>query len=83
VREALLDFIQREHCTALPQVRAAVRTWDADAAPQERGAPPQHEGRGASSSIQQPEHAGQHAPEDARKSAEEGGLPSRSPAEID
>jgi small-conductance mechanosensitive channel len=73
VREALLDFIQREHRSALPRLRAVMQTADEDSA----SAPPQTKpavqdaGRGASSSIQQPEHAGEHAPEEARKSAQD------------
>lgn len=72
VREALLDFIQREHRAALPRLHTLMETADEDAAPE----PPdaklavQDTGRGASSSIQQSEHAGKHAPEGTRKSAE-------------
>ncbi len=67
VREALLDFMQREHPDALPRLRAAVDTADEANAPQQRAQlPPEHAGRGASSSIEQPEHAGEHAPDKAR-----------------
>lgn len=69
VREALLDFMQREHPDALPRLRAAVDTADEANAPQQRAQlPPERAGRGASSSIEQPEHAGEHAPDKARDS---------------
>jgi small-conductance mechanosensitive channel len=71
VREDLLDFIQREHPDALPRLRAAVNT-DADAAgPQRVLEAPVRPGRGASTSIRQPEHPGEHAPEESRNSVED------------
>jgi small-conductance mechanosensitive channel len=73
VREALLDFIQREHPAALPRLRAMMETADEDAGPGPPDAKPvaRDAARGASSSIQEPEHPGEHAPEGARKSAED------------
>jgi len=69
VREALLDFMQREHPDALPRVRAAVDTADEANVPQQRAQlPPERAGLGASSSIEQPEHAGEHAPDKAHDS---------------
>lgn len=83
VREALLDFIQREHRGALPRLRAVMETADEQAASGPPDAKPaaQDAGRGASSSIQKPEHAGKHAPEEARKSADDRN--SRTPAKVD
>jgi hypothetical protein len=72
VREALLDFMQREHEDALPRLRAVLRSADEENASRQRApspSAPEQAGRGASSSIQQPEYAGEHAPEEARQGA--------------
>ncbi|HEY2864716.1 MAG TPA: mechanosensitive ion channel family protein [Casimicrobiaceae bacterium] len=84
VREALLDFMQREYADALPRVRAVLGSADRENAPQAQGAPsspPEQAGRGASSSIQDPVHAGEHAPEQARKGTADR-EPLRAPAKI-
>lgn len=84
VREALLEFMQREYEDALPRVRAVLHSADEQNVSRQRApssSVPEQAGRGGSSSIQQPEHAGEHAPEEARKGAADR-EPLRGPAKV-
>lgn len=61
VREALIDFLQRQEPDGLPRLRAQIEedTRPASKAP---ARPPMHAGVGDSSAIRHPEHPGEHAP---------------------
>ncbi len=62
VREALIDFLQRSHPEGLPRIRAEIE--DAKQPGRKAPAPPPlRAGRGDSSSIREPQHPQQHAPE--------------------
>lgn len=68
VREALIDFLQREEPDGLSRLRAEIRegTTATRKAP---APPPEHAGVGDSSAIRHPEHAGEHAPAPPETSA--------------
>ena len=58
VREALIDFLQREHPEALPRVRAELdKAPQAEALPHASAPPPLRAGKGDSTAIKEPTHA--------------------------
>lgn len=57
VREALIDFLQREHSDALPRVRAELDHADRHPPVEAPAPPPQRAGKGDSSAIKQATHA--------------------------
>lgn len=69
VREALIDFLQRQEPHALPRVRAEIEEATRSQHRQQRTSPPRHAGVGDSSAIRDPEHSGQHAPESSAADA--------------
>ena len=62
VREALIDFLQRQVPDGLPRLRAEIEDAEKRTVAQKAAPPPVHPGRGDTSSIRQPEHPGMHAP---------------------
>jgi small-conductance mechanosensitive channel len=82
VREALIDFLQRQEPDALPRIRAELS--QAERAPRrtEPQVPPVRAGVGHSTAIEHPEHGGQHAPPlpkegEGRAAAREGKIEAR------
>ena len=71
VREALIDFLQRQEPDALPRIRAELS--QAGQVPRRAAphAPPTRAGVGHSTAIEQPEHAGRHAPPPPKEGSEE------------
>ena len=70
VREALIEFLQREHPAALPRMRAELERADRHEPPQHAAPPPAHAGKGDSSAIKEPTHAEVQAVRDSRAPAE-------------
>jgi small-conductance mechanosensitive channel len=70
VREALIDFLQREHPEALPRIRAEIDRADKHAALQAPAPPPIKAGKGDSSAIRNPTHPEVQAARDSRVPAE-------------
>jgi hypothetical protein len=70
VREALIDFLQREHPEALPRMRAELERADKQAPLQAPAPPPVRAGKGDSSAIKAPTHAEVEAVRDSRAPAE-------------
>ena len=62
VREALIDFLQRQNPEALPRVRAEFSRAEWSARRAEPPGTPAKAGVGHSTAIEHPEHGGQHAP---------------------
>ncbi len=63
VREALIDFLQRQEPDGLPRLRAELENARERPVRTPVAPPPLRAGVGDSSAIRQPEHPGQHAPE--------------------
>ncbi|HEX2825762.1 MAG TPA: mechanosensitive ion channel family protein [Burkholderiales bacterium] len=70
VREAMLDFLQREHPEALPRVRAELEHAEHSALPRTPARPPVRAGKGDSSAIKRPTHAEVQAARDSRATAD-------------
>jgi small-conductance mechanosensitive channel len=70
VREALIDFLQREYPDALPRVRAELVTEDDHQHAQAPARVPLRAGKGDSIAIKQPTHAEVEAQRDSRAPAE-------------
>ncbi len=70
VREALVDFLQREQPDGLPRLRAELGERPQQPERTTPAPPPRAPGIGDSSAIRQPEHAGDHAPEPPKVGAE-------------
>ncbi len=62
VREALIDFVQREVPDGLPRLRAEFADAEKRDIAKKPAPPPLRAGRGDSSAIRRPEHPGRHAP---------------------
>jgi len=62
VREALIDFLQRQVPDGLPRLRAEIEEAEKRPVAHKPAPPPVHPGRGDTSSIRRPEHPGMHAP---------------------
>lgn len=62
VREALIDFLQRQVPDGLPRLRAEIEEAEKRPVAHKPAPPPVHPGRGDTSSIRLPEHPGMHAP---------------------
>jgi small-conductance mechanosensitive channel len=62
VREALIDFLQRQVPNGLPRMRAEIERAEKVEHRKRASPPPLRAGRGDSSAIKRPEHAGRHAP---------------------
>lgn len=69
VREALVDFLQREHPESLPRMRAEIDRADHHAAQPLAAPPPARAGKGDSSAIRQPSHPEVQVAGDARATA--------------
>jgi hypothetical protein len=69
VREALIDFLQRDHPDALPRVRAELETEERRHAPAP-SPPPLRAGKGDSTAIKEPTHAAVGAVRDSRAPVE-------------
>ena len=70
VREALLDFLQREYPDALPRLRAEIDDADGRRAAPLPAPPPARAGKGQSSAIKEPTNPEVQAAGDARASAD-------------
>ena len=70
VREALLDFLQREYPEALPRVRAEFGQAEQRAESPKPAPPPMRAGKGDSSAIKEPTHAEVRATRDSRATAD-------------
>jgi small-conductance mechanosensitive channel len=70
VREALVDFMQREYPESLPRMRAEVDTSEKHALPDAPAPPPVRAGKGDSSAIRRPARPEIEARGDARASAD-------------
>jgi hypothetical protein len=68
VREALIDFVQRECPEGLPHMRAEVECADKNLPPHPPAPPPVRAGRGGSTAITEPTHAEVQAARDSRAS---------------
>jgi len=66
VREALIDFLQREHPEALPRMRAEIERAHEQPSTQTPQTPPTRAGKGESSAIKRPTHDEVQAVGDAR-----------------
>ncbi|MCC6197700.1 MAG: mechanosensitive ion channel family protein [Burkholderiales bacterium] len=62
VREALIDFLQRQEPDGLPRLRAEIEQAEKRAGAKAPQPPPEHAGVGDSSAIRHPDHAVKHAP---------------------
>lgn len=71
VREALVDFLQRQEPDALPRIRAELSQAERIAGRTEPRVPPTRAGVGHSTAIEHPEHRGQHAPPPRKEGEEE------------
>ncbi len=69
VREALIDFLQREHPGSLPRLRAEMNHADEHRQSRPPAAPPERAGKGDSSAIKQPANPEVRAKADARAAA--------------
>ncbi|HEX2829632.1 MAG TPA: mechanosensitive ion channel family protein [Burkholderiales bacterium] len=70
VREALIDFLQREHPDALPRMRAELDRAEHDTAHPAAAPPPVRAGKGDSSAIKKPSHPEVQVAGDARAPAQ-------------
>jgi small-conductance mechanosensitive channel len=70
VREALIDFLQREHPESLPRVRAEIDRTASHPPPDSPSPPPIRAGKGDSSAIRNPSHTDVQQIGDARASAD-------------
>ena len=70
VREALIDFLQREHPESLPRARAEIDRTQRHPPSEVPSPPPIHAGKGDSSAIRNPSHADVQLERDARASAD-------------
>jgi hypothetical protein len=62
VREALIDFLQRQEPDGLPRLRTEIEQAEKRAGAKTPQPPPEHAGVGDSSAIRHPDHAVKHAP---------------------
>jgi small-conductance mechanosensitive channel len=62
VREALIDFLQRQEPDALPRIRTEIERRERTPRHKPSSPPPRKAGVGDSTAIEHPEHGGQHAP---------------------
>jgi small-conductance mechanosensitive channel len=69
VREALVDFIQREYPEGLPRLRAEIDRSERHPPPAEPAPPPVHAGKGDSTAIKDPTHPEVRAAGDERAPA--------------
>ena len=72
VREALIDFLQRQEPDALPRIRAELTQAERAPRRSEPQVPPTRAGVGHSTAIEHPEHGGQHAPPPPKEGEETG-----------
>ena len=71
VREALIDFLQRDYPEALPRLRAEIDRAEEHPPSPTPAPPPERPGKGDSSAIEEPTHPEVMATGDARAPADE------------
>ena len=70
VREALIEYLRREHPESLPRVRATIDRTEEPLTTEPPSTPPLHAGKGDSAAIKEPTHPEVQAIGDARASDE-------------